>query len=180
MANITCIVGSPSFPSRTAFVASYVATHLTNTGHAVETIAVRDLPAEDLLRARADAPAIASAVAAVARADGIIVATPIYKASFAGMLKTFLDLLPQFAFREKAVLPIATGGASSHILALDYGLRPVLMSLDAAHVASSYVVLEQGVPALPAGGYELTSDMAAKLAEISDRFARFLARGRHS
>jgi len=54
------------------------------------------------------------------------------------------------------------------------------MSLDAAHVASSYVVLEQGVPALPAGGYELTNDAAAKLAEISDRFARFLARGRHT
>jgi FMN reductase len=176
MALITCIVGSPSSPSRTAFVARFVADYLARAGNVVETIAVRDLPAEDLVRARVDSPAIAAAVAAVERAEGIVVATPIYKASFAGMLKTFIDLLPQFAFRDKAVLPIATGGASSHILALDYGLRPVLMSLDAAHVAPSFVVLEQGVKAPAGGGYELTDEMAAKLTEVAERFARFLAR----
>ena len=176
MARITCIVGSPSSPSRTAFVAGYIADQLTRGGNSVEIVSVRDLPAEDLLRARVDSPAIAAAAAAVEKADGIVVATPIYKASFAGMLKAFLDLLPQFAFRNKSVLPIATGGASSHILALDYGLRPVLMSLDAAHVEASYVVLEQGVQAVT-GGYELTGDTAAKLAEVADRFSRFLARG---
>ena len=177
MASIACIVGSPSSPSRTAFVAGFVAAELARAGNVVEVIAVRDLPSEDLLRARADSPAIAAAVAAIARAEGIVVATPIYKASFAGMLKTFLDLLPQFAFRDKSVLPIATGGASAHILALDYGLRPVLMSLDAAHVAPSYVVLEQGVHAGAAGGYELAEETATKLAEIAERFSRFLARG---
>ena len=174
MANITCIVGSPSFPSRTAFVASWVGSHLARGGHHVETISVRDLPAEDLLRARIDSPEIASAAAAVEKADGVIVATPIYKASFSGMVKTFLDLLPQFALRGKSVLPIATGGGSAHILALDYGLRPVLMSLDPAHVAPSFVVVEGGVPARQGGGYDLTEDTAAKLAEIADRFARFL------
>jgi FMN reductase len=178
MASIACIVGSPSSPSRTAFVATAIADHLARAGNAVETISVRDLPAEDLLRARTDSPAIAAAVATVEKAEGVVVATPIYKASFSGMLKTFLDLLPQFAFRDKWVLPIATGGGSAHILALDYGLRPVLMSLDAAHVAASYVVLEQGVRSLGGGGYELAEDTAAKLAEISDRFSRFVARGR--
>ncbi len=174
MAIITCIVGSPSFPSRTAFVASYVGDHLARAGHEVDVISVRDLPAEDLLRARVDSPAIANAAAMVEKAEGIIVATPIYKASFAGMMKTFLDLLPQFAFRHKSILPIATGGGSAHILALDYGLRPVLMSLDPAHVAPSFVVVEQGVPALAGGGYELTQDTAGKLTEAADRFARFL------
>jgi FMN reductase len=178
MAIITCIVGSPSSPSRTAFVARFVADYLARAGNVVETISVRDLPSEDLLRARIDSPAIAAAMATVAQAEGLVVATPIYKASFAGMLKTFIDLLPQFAFRDKAVLPLATGGASSHILALDYGLRPVLMSLDAAHVAPSYVVLEQGVRAPSAGGagYELTDETAAKLTEVAERFARFIAR----
>ncbi len=178
MATIACILGSPSSPSRTAFVARYVMDQLARAGNTVETIDVRDLPSEDLLRARTDSPAIAAAAATVERADGVVVATPIYKASFSGMLKTFLDLLPQFALRDKWVLPIATGGGSAHILALDYGLRPVLMSLDAAHVAASYVVLEQGVRSLGGGGYELAEDTAAKLAEIADRFSRFVARGR--
>ena len=109
MPTIACIVGSPSSPSRTAFVAAHVAAHLAKDGNTLEEIVVRDLPAEDL-RARADVPAIAAAVKAVERADGIVVATPIYKASFSGILKTFLDLLPQWAFRGKYVLPIATGG----------------------------------------------------------------------
>jgi FMN reductase len=176
MPSIACIVGSPSAPSRTAFVATHLATQLTAAGNTVETISIRDLPAEDLLRARTDSPAIAAAVALVERSDAVVVATPIYKASFSGMLKTFLDLLPQFGLRDKWVLPIATGGGSAHILALDYGLRPVLMSLDAAHVAASYVVLEQGVRSIGGGNYELADDTAVKLAEIAERFSRFIAR----
>jgi FMN reductase len=176
MPTIACIVGSPSSPSRTAFVAAHVSAHLVRSGNTVETIVVRDLPAEDLLRARVEAPAIAAAVKTVERADGIVVATPIYKASFSGMLKTFLDLLPQWAFRGKYVLPIATGGASAHVLAVDYGLRPVLMSFGPVHVDQAYVVLEQGVRALEGGGYELTAEMAAKLDEIAERFSTFLRR----
>jgi len=178
MATIACIVGSPASPSRTAFVADYVSRCLERAGNVVESVVVRDLPAEDLVRARVDAPAIAAAVSAIERAEGIVVATPIYKASFAGMLKLFLDLLPQSALRDKSVLPIATGGASAHVLAIDYGLRPVLMSLGAAHVEPAYVVLEQEVRAVRAGdvaGYELTPETEAKLGEIAQRFLRYLA-----
>ena len=176
MAKVVCIVGSPSAPSRTALVAARVVGRLSRAGSSVETIVVRDLPAEDLLRGRADTPGMAAAVAAIAAAEGIVVATPIYKASFSGILKAFLDVLPQFAFRDKAVLPLATGGGTAHILAMDYGLRPVLMSLDAGHVEASYVVLEAGVRKLESGALELEADTAAKLDEIADRFARFLAR----
>ena len=44
-------------------------------------------------------------------------ATPIYKASYSGVLKAFLDLLPQFAFGGKVVLPLLTGGTAAHVLA---------------------------------------------------------------
>ena len=118
MARIACILGSPSSPSRTAVVAGHVASHLLRAGNAVDTVALRELPAADLMLARADVPPIAAAVKTVEEADGVVVATPIYKASFSGMLKTFLDLLPQWAFRGKYVLPIATGGASAHVLAI--------------------------------------------------------------
>jgi FMN reductase len=176
MPRIACIVGSPSSPSRTAVVAAHVASHLLRAGNTVDTISVRDLPAADLMLARTEAPPIAAAAKTVEEADGVVVATPIYKASFSGMLKTFLDLLPQWAFRGKYVLPIATGGASAHVLAIDYGLRPVLMSLGPVHVDQAYVVLEQGVRALEGGGYELLPEMAAKLDEIADRFSTFLRR----
>ena len=75
-----------------------------------------------LLSADITDPTIAEAVAAVADADAIVVATPVYQAAYSGLLKVFLDLLPQFAFRGKAVLPIVTGGSPAHVLAVDYAL----------------------------------------------------------
>jgi FMN reductase len=53
-----------------------------------------------------------------------------------------MDLLPQFALAGKAVLPLATGGSIAHVLALDYGLRPVVQSLGPRHVVQSYFLLD--------------------------------------
>ncbi len=176
MAKIAILVGSPSSPSRTAHAAAHVSDWLTRAGHDVTSIVVRELPAEDLVRAHVNSPEIAAAVAAVELADAIVVATPIYKASFSGVLKVFLDLLPQFAFAGKSVLVIATGGASAHVLAIDYALRPVLMTLGAAHVAPAYVILENAIVSRD-GGYELTPDCATKLDEMTRGFARVVSLG---
>jgi FMN reductase len=176
MAKIAILVGSPSSPSRTAFAASHVGDLLTRAGHEVTTIAVRSLPAEDLIWANVASPEIAAAVASVELADAVVVATPIYKASFTGLLKVFLDLLPQFALAGKSVLVIATGGASAHVLAIDYALRPVLMSLGAAHVAPAYVMLEQAILA-HGSSYQLTPDGASKLDEIATQFVRVVSLG---
>ena len=58
-------------------------------------IQVTDLPAEDLVHAKFDSPAIQDALAIVDAADAVIVATPVYKAAYSGVLKLFLDLIPQ-------------------------------------------------------------------------------------
>jgi pyruvate-ferredoxin/flavodoxin oxidoreductase len=47
----------------------------------------------------------------------------------------FLDLLPQLGLTGKAVLPLAVGGSIAHVLAIDYGLRPVLCSMAAEHAS---------------------------------------------
>ena len=52
-----------------------------------------------------------------------MVATPIYKASYSGLLKLFLDALSPDALRGKTVLPLATAGNSAHLLALDYAFE---------------------------------------------------------
>ena len=79
-------------------------------------------------------------------ADAIVVGTPIYKASFSGVLKTFLDLLPQDGLAGKIVLPLATGGSQSHMLALDYALRPVLASLAPRHILPSIYATSEQLP----------------------------------
>ncbi|MBV8882973.1 MAG: NAD(P)H-dependent oxidoreductase, partial [Chroococcidiopsidaceae cyanobacterium CP_BM_RX_35] len=66
-----------------------------------------------------------------------------YKAAYTGLLKAFLDLLPQEALRGKAVLPIATGGTIAHLLAIDYALKPVLSELKARHVLGGVYALDK-------------------------------------
>ncbi|PPS59187.1 hypothetical protein CRX72_13645 [Pantoea sp. BRM17] len=68
----------------------------------------RHLP---LIHARFDSPALNAFKADIASATGVIISTPVYKASFAGALKTVLDLLPERALEEKVVLPLASGGS---------------------------------------------------------------------
>lgn len=89
---------------------------------------------EDLLYARFDNPALQTLNEQLAGADGLIIATPVYKASFSGALKTLLDLLPERALEGKIVLPLATGGTIAHMLAVDYALKPVLNALKAQEI----------------------------------------------
>ncbi len=65
---------------------------------------------EDLLYARFDNPALQTLNEQLAGADGLIIATPVYKASFSGALKTLLDLLPERALEGK----IAAAGHRRH------------------------------------------------------------------
>ncbi|WP_188037541.1 NADPH-dependent FMN reductase [Actinotalea sp. JY-7885] len=142
MATILVLTGSPSARSRTAALARYVGDELALDGHDVAVLALRELPADALLGADTAAPAIAAAVRQVIAADAVVVATPIYKASYSGLLKVFLDLLPQSALQGKVVLPLATGGTLAHLLAIDYSLRPVLVSLGARHITTGRFVLD--------------------------------------
>ncbi len=145
MSLIVAVSGSPSSTSRTLLLARHVIGRLGRAGFDVALINVRDLPSEDLLAGRADAPAVQRAVALLERADGVVVATPVYKAAYSGTLKVFLDLLPQFALAGKAVLPLATGGTVAHVLAIDYALRPVLAALGARHVLNGLFLLDKQI-----------------------------------
>src|SRR5688572_2473048 len=95
--HIAILTGSPSKPSRTAALAQHLEQRLSRGAYRVRTIHIRDLPAEALLHADTSQPAIAEALKVVERADGVVVASPVYKAAYTGVLKSFLDLLPQFA-----------------------------------------------------------------------------------
>ncbi|NER60785.1 NADPH-dependent FMN reductase [Pseudomonas sp. MAFF212428] len=128
---VVSLGGSPSLRSRSGVLLDRARHWLHIQGVEVVTFQVRDFPAEDLLHARFDSPKVQHFLQLVAQADGLVVATPVYKASFAGALKTLLDLLPERALEHKVVLPIATGGSIAHMLAVDYALKPVLSALKA-------------------------------------------------
>ena len=128
---VVTLGGSPSQRSRSGVLLDRAKHWLNQQGVEVVSYQVRDFPAEDLLHARFDSPKIIDLLQQIENADGLVIATPVYKASFSGALKTVLDLLPERALSHKVVLPIATGGSIAHRLAVDYALKPVLSALKA-------------------------------------------------
>jgi FMN reductase len=168
--SITVISGSPTRPSRTAALAGFVAQRLAREGFRLHELSVRDLPAEALLHARFDDPQILAAQKQLEESDGVIVASPVYKAAYSGLLKSFLDLLPQFGLRGKVVLPLLTGGTIAHVLALDYGLRPVLQSLDPRLVVAGLFVLDKWIELAPEGEVKLEAELLPRLDQVMATF----------
>lgn len=158
------IAGSPSERSRSAALLDAVAQRLSVRGARVDRIHIRDLSPQALLLADFGHPTVLAAVDQVADARVLVVATPVYKAAYSGVLKVFLDLLPQTALKGKVVLPLATGGSPHHMLALDYALRPVLQSLGAKSILPGIYATDAQVTLTPEGAsYHLHEDIAARL-----------------
>ncbi len=134
MMRVISLAGSPRQPSRSSALLALSHRWLTARGVEVISYSLQDFSAEDLLFANFASPQLKKLTAQLAEADGLIVATPVYKASFSGALKTLLDLLPERALDHKVVLPLATAGSIGHMLAVDYALKPVLASLKAQEV----------------------------------------------
>jgi FMN reductase len=101
-----------------------------------------------------------------------VVATPVYKAAYTGILKAFLDLLPQLGLTGKSALPLATGGTLAHVLAIDYGLRPVLQSLGTRHVAQGLFILDKLLTRKDDGELEIESEISGRLDGVIADFAR--------
>src|ERR1700739_4890475 len=66
------------------------------------------------------------AVDRIAAAAAVLIAAPVYRASFPGVLKNLLDIVPVEALQGKAVGIVAMGGSAHHYLAVDTQLRQVL------------------------------------------------------
>lgn len=175
MSSVLVLSGSPSRVSRTTALARHLVDELVLEGHEVRLVDLRTLPADALLAADTSHPAIRDVVEAVIAADGVVVATPIYKAAYSGLLKVFLDLLPQRALQGKAVLPLATGGTIAHVLAIDYALRPVLVSLGAQHVTTGRFVLDQHIDPTAEGHVVVDAEARSCIARTAESF-RFALR----
>jgi FMN reductase len=174
MATVLSVSGSPSATSRTARLLRHLDGRLASQGHEVIPLDVRSIPAEGLLGADFGHPAIARATALFARADGVVIGTPVYKAAYSGLLKSLLDLLPQYALDGKTVLPLATGGTTAHVLAIDYALRPVLSSMGAGHIVPGWFTLDKDIEVGDDGTLTVAPGSAEALRHVVDRFSAAL------
>ncbi|MDU2240195.1 MAG: NADPH-dependent FMN reductase [Paenibacillus sp.] len=178
MARIAIIAGSPSLGSRLFGLTEHVEERLRRAGNDIAWISAAELPSEDLLRANFGSPAIKAALDAVESADAVVIASPVYKASYSGALKTILDLIPQKGLQGKPVLPLFIGGTIAHLLAVDYALKPVVASLGGTHILGGVFAVDQWVSRLENGGYALEEQLRERMDEAVAELNRELARYR--
>ncbi len=113
---------SPTSKTR-ALAAS--ALEIEGGGHLVD---LSHLPADALL-GRHSHRTIEEAVALSTNAGVLVLATPVYRATYSGVLKAFLDRFPTDALGRTAVVLCATAASPLHFLALDTGGRALVASL---------------------------------------------------
>jgi FMN reductase len=161
--HIVSISGSPRSPSRAAWLLHAAEKRLADHATSVRRITLRELPAQTLVRADTHDPSIRGALNLVARADLVIIATPIYHAAYSGLLKLFLDLLPHDALRGKTVLALASGSSPGHLLALDYTLKPVLAALGARHILDALYATDKHLVDHPTQDYVPDAELGERL-----------------
>ncbi|GAA2374304.1 NADPH-dependent FMN reductase [Streptomyces carpaticus] len=179
MATVLSISGSPSPTSRTVRLLRHLDARLTLQGHRVIPLDARALPPQALTGADPTHPAIERVNTLLRDADGVVVGTPVYKAAYSGLLKSLLDLLPQYALTGKTVLPLATGGTTAHVLAIDYALRPVLSAMGAAHITQGWFVLDRHITTEADGTVTVDPATAEPLDHVLDQFSSALTRAAH-
>ena len=142
------ISGSPRAPSKSKTLAELMLRALAAAGCTTEMIDLAALPA-DALAARATAPEMDAAIAAVGAAQIVVAASPTYRALYTGVMKCFFDLMPPGHLAGKICVPVQTGASPAHFLAIDYGMRPLFASLDGVAIAGVYATDAQFAEGAP-------------------------------
>jgi FMN reductase len=82
-------------------------------------------------------PPVAAAIATLAEADALIVATPVYKAGVSGLVKSFFDVVDQDLLIAVPTVLAATAGTARHALVADEQLRSLFAYLRALTAPTS-------------------------------------------
>lgn len=124
------VSGSPSPTSRSRALLERAAAELSARGAHVTMVDLSRFPAAALL-GREHSTEVDAALHAAAGAVLVVVATPVYRATYTGLLKVFFDLMKPDTLRGVVALPIATGATPEHGLVISLGLAPLLSSVGA-------------------------------------------------
>jgi FMN reductase len=129
--SLVVVSAGASDPSSTAMLADRLAARTVAAAEArgaevaVTTIELRTMASEiaTALVSQNLGQKLTAAVEALGAADGLIVATPIYKAGVSGLFKGFFDVLDNDLLIAKPVALAATAGTARHALVVDEAMR---------------------------------------------------------
>ena len=125
-ARLLLIVGAATPPGRLAAAVAFAAD--TAKDASVDILNLAETPVEICDGRPLDAynESTRDAVGRIIGAGAVLIAAPVYRATYPGVLKNLLDIAPVEALRGKPVGIVAMGGSPHHFLGVDWQLREVL------------------------------------------------------
>ena len=171
MSTVGVVVGNPKPRSRTLIVAEAVAGAAAGAAGLVDaertTIDLADLGPHLFDWSSAD---VREAVDAIRSSSLAVVASPTYKASYTGLLKSFLDWFSTTDLDGVTVVPVMVGAGLQHALAVEVQLRPVLVELGATLPTRGLYVTEDQLDTLDdvVGGWLLEAAPRLRAAVSAD------------
>lgn len=175
MRTLTVITAGLSNPSTTRQVADTISAAVTAAVTArgesleVHVVELREL-VNDLghaLTTGMSSPALDEVKERISASDGLVAATPVFKASYSGLFKTFFDVLDQDALNGMPTIIAATAGTARHSLVLDHALRPLLSYMRAVVVPTGvFAATDDFGTEAGAGLDSRTSRAAGELADL--------------
>ncbi|GIQ69680.1 NAD(P)H-dependent FMN reductase [Xylanibacillus composti] len=167
MSSVVILSGSPTANSRLNAFIQASCEKLAYSGIEVKTVHIAELPAKDLVRADFQSEAIQEKVNWVKEAQAVLIASQVYQASYTGVLKLFLDMLPQKGLHNKIVLPLFVGGSMAHLLAMDYALKPVISALSGRHILAGVYGVDKMIARVD-DGFEMDDELHQRLQQALD------------
>lgn len=152
MTQILAVIGSVTPPGRLHTALSRAAERARSGGNSFEVLDLATLRLDfvDGRPPEQHNDDSARVIAEVSKADAVIFASPVYRASYTGALKNLLDWLPVESLQGKPVGVVAIGATQHHYLGVEGHLRDVLAWFGALVAPSSvYLASEdfsEGVP----------------------------------
>lgn len=116
-------------------------------------------------------PRLAEAMDRVTEADGLIVVSPIFNASYSGLFKMFIDSLDGDALEGKPVLVAATAGSARHALVLEHALRPLFVYLKAIVAPTAVLAASED---WGSGESEAGEQLVSRIDRASSELARLM------
>ncbi len=113
----------------------------------------------------------------VRRADGLVVVTPVFAASYSGLFKSFFDVLDPDALDGKPVLVAATAGTARHSLVLDHALRPLFSYLHAVVVPTGVFAATDDFGVLTGSTTEVEGALQKRIDRAATELAALVAGG---
>ncbi|AXL48655.1 NADH-dependent FMN reductase [Paraburkholderia caffeinilytica] len=125
---VVAVSGALQRPSRTLVVVEHLLAALGNSlpidTHLIELGQIASRLAGAVHRSQVPAD-VEAHIEAIESADLLVVASPVYRASYTGLFKHLFDLVHHEALFDVPVLLAATGGSDRHALVIDHQLRPL-------------------------------------------------------